>query len=52
MVLAGVVVVALGILFLLTAMALAASGQLDRPRRTVLVLSSLVVLGTGLLFLE
>lgn len=52
MVLAGVVVVALGILFLLTAMALAAAGRLDRSRRTVVALCAVIVLGTGLLFLE
>lgn len=52
MILAGVVVVALTILFSLTALALAAAGRLDRSARVSVSLAGALVLGAALLFLE
>jgi hypothetical protein len=50
MVLFGVILVALAVLFLLTTMALTASGQVRHPARAVLGLVALLVVGLALLF--
>lgn len=52
MLLAGIVVVALATLFSLTALALAASGRLDRPARVTVALAGTLVLGTMLLLAD
>jgi hypothetical protein len=50
MVLSGTILVALAVLFLLTTMALAASGQLRHPARVLAGLVALLVAGLALLF--
>ena len=52
MVLAGVVVVALAILFSLTALALAAGNRLDGSLRVSVALAGALVVGAALLLLE
>ncbi len=49
MFLLGVVVVALGMLFLLTALALGAAGRFDHPVRVALALAAALVLGIALI---
>lgn len=50
MFLLGVVVVALAMLFLLTALALGAAGRLSHPRRVALVVASASIVGAALLY--
>ena len=50
MVLLAVVLIALATLFLLTALALGAAGQLPHPYRTVLVVGAALVVGVALLY--
>ena len=48
----GVVVISVTVLFGLTALALAATGRLDRPRRALTTLAAALLLGVGLLLIE
>ena len=50
MFLLGVVIVALAMLFLLTALALGAAGRIGHPRRAALVIASASIVGAALVY--